>query len=179
MTGENPMAWLDVVQDEVAVRARLERALQAQLGMLSPLWVAFGAATGAGVAWWWLTHWATPINLEAVMAQPPEMSAVVEAPPAAIDPGQIEALNSSESDADEPRPGHEEMETAADDLTRLAGVGPKIAMALEARGVTRFAQLAAWSEADLSTFASESNLKGRALRNDLIEQARKLAIGEG
>lgn len=172
------MAWLDVVHDEIAVRARAERALQAQIGMFSPLWVAFGAATGAGVAWWWMTRWATPVNLEAVMAKPLKFSVDAEKPPTVIATTPAEALVAPVNEAAETLPDHSEPEMAADDLTRLFGVGPKIAMALEARGVNRFAQLAAWSEADLAAFASELNLKGRALRGDLIEQAGKLAAGE-
>jgi predicted flap endonuclease-1-like 5' DNA nuclease len=63
----------------------------------------------------------------------------------------------------------------ADDFTRLVGVGPRIAAALAARGVTRFVQLAAWGKADLAAFDKELNLKGRAQRSDWIDQARRLA----
>jgi predicted flap endonuclease-1-like 5' DNA nuclease len=64
---------------------------------------------------------------------------------------------------------------AADDLTRLTGVGPRIAAALEAHGVTRFAQLAAWTPEQLAAFDQEMNLRGRALRSDWIAQAHALA----
>ncbi len=172
------MAWLDVVHDEVAVRARVERALQAQIGMFSPLWVAFVAATGTAVAWWWMTRWATPVNLEAVMAQPLKFSVDAEKSPAVLATAPAETIVAPVNGGAETLPDHSQPEMAADDLTRLFGVGPKIAMALEARGVTRFVQLAAWSEAELAAFAYELNLKGRALRADLIGQACKLAAGE-
>ena len=35
------------------------------VGAASPLWSYFCAATAGGVAWWWLTRWAQPMNLEA------------------------------------------------------------------------------------------------------------------
>jgi predicted flap endonuclease-1-like 5' DNA nuclease len=64
---------------------------------------------------------------------------------------------------------------AADDLTRMVGVGPRIAAALAARGVTRFADLASWGMAELEAFDRDLKLKGRALRSDWIDQARRLA----
>jgi len=64
---------------------------------------------------------------------------------------------------------------AADDLTRLTGVGPRIAAALQAHGVTRFAQLAAWTPEQLAAFDAEMKLRGRALRSDWIAEARALS----
>jgi predicted flap endonuclease-1-like 5' DNA nuclease len=64
---------------------------------------------------------------------------------------------------------------AADDLTRIAGVGPRIAAALEAEGVTRFSQLAQWTREQLAEFDARLNLRGRALRSDWVEQARRFA----
>lgn len=64
---------------------------------------------------------------------------------------------------------------AADDLTQLSGIGPRIAAALAERSVTRFAELAQWTADDLAAFDQELNLRGRALRSNWIDQARKLA----
>jgi predicted flap endonuclease-1-like 5' DNA nuclease len=64
---------------------------------------------------------------------------------------------------------------AADDFTRLTGVGPRIAAALQAHGVTRFAELATWTPEQLAAFDSEMNLRGRALRSDWVAQARALS----
>lgn len=36
------------------------------LGAASPLWSYFGAAASAGVAYWWMTRWTRPANLEAL-----------------------------------------------------------------------------------------------------------------
>lgn len=37
------------------------------VGVASPLWSYFAAATAGGVAYWWMTQWARPVNLEALM----------------------------------------------------------------------------------------------------------------
>lgn len=68
-----------------------------------------------------------------------------------------------------------EAEEAADDLTQLAGIGPRIAAALAAHGVTRFSQLASWTAEQLASFDQELNLRGRAIRGDWVEQAKRLA----
>jgi hypothetical protein len=38
----------------------------AMLGAASPLWAWFGAATAGGLAYWWMTQWTRPANLEAL-----------------------------------------------------------------------------------------------------------------
>lgn len=63
-----------------------------------------------------------------------------------------------------------------DDLQRLKGVGPKLAEALAAAGITRFDQIAAWTEADLAWV--DENVKGargRASRDGWIAQAREMS----
>ena len=62
-----------------------------------------------------------------------------------------------------------------DDLTRLVGIGPKLADALAARGVTRFSQLAAWTADDLATIDAALSLKGRAARDAWVAQAKRFA----
>jgi len=62
-----------------------------------------------------------------------------------------------------------------DDLTRLVGIGPKLQVALAERGVTRFAQIAAWTETDLADVDAALSLKGRAVREAWVAQAKRLA----
>jgi predicted flap endonuclease-1-like 5' DNA nuclease len=64
---------------------------------------------------------------------------------------------------------------APDDLTRMRGIGPKLSLALAERGVTRFAQIAAWTVTDLAEFDAALDLKGRAVREAWVEQAQALA----
>ena len=63
-----------------------------------------------------------------------------------------------------------------DDLTRLKGVGPKLAAQLAALGVTGFQQIADWSEADIDRFDVQlGRFQGRIRRDNWVEQAKLLA----
>jgi large subunit ribosomal protein L21 len=63
----------------------------------------------------------------------------------------------------------------SDDLKQLSGVGPALEKKLHAAGVTTFAQIAAWSEADVAAMDEKLSFKGRIEREGWIEQAKKLA----
>lgn len=68
---------------------------------------------------------------------------------------------------------------AEDDLTRIKGVGPKLSALLASLGVTRFDQIAAWSDADLARIDAQlGSFAGRPERDQWIEQARMLAAGD-
>lgn len=62
-----------------------------------------------------------------------------------------------------------------DDLTRIKGLGPKAAAALADGGVTRFGQIAAWSDADIASWDEKINGRGRITRDDWVGQAKTLA----
>lgn len=66
-----------------------------------------------------------------------------------------------------------------DDLARLKGVGPKLVAMLNGLGVTRYDQVAAWSDTDLDAIDSQlGNFRGRARRDLWVEQAKLLAAGD-
>lgn len=66
-----------------------------------------------------------------------------------------------------------------DELTLLKGLGPKAAAQLNALGVTRFSEIAAWSEGEIAEIdAKLGAFKGRISRDQWIEQARLLAGGD-
>ncbi len=67
------------------------------------------------------------------------------------------------------------VDAVADDLTRLTGIGPKLAERLAERGVTRFADIAAWTPADVEAFDKDMKLMGRIDREAWIAQARRFA----
>lgn len=70
-------------------------------------------------------------------------------------------------------------DAAPDDLLRLKGVGPKLKALLIDLGVTRYAQIAAWSDADIAAIdARLGNFKGRPVRDQWVDQARYLAAGD-
>ncbi|NVD38478.1 NADH:ubiquinone oxidoreductase [Ensifer sp. HO-A22] len=63
---------------------------------------------------------------------------------------------------------------ANDDLKRISGVGPKLEQVLNGKGIRRFADIAAWSEADVARFDDELGFGGRILRDDWVKQAKAL-----
>jgi large subunit ribosomal protein L21 len=63
----------------------------------------------------------------------------------------------------------------ADDLKQLSGVGPALEKKLHAEGITTFAQIAAWSDAEAEEFGEKLNFKGRIEREGWIEQAKELS----
>lgn len=66
-----------------------------------------------------------------------------------------------------------------DDLKKINGIGPKIEEALNANGISTFAQIAAWTEADERDIATRlGRLGGRIGPDDWVGQAGKLA-GQG
>ena len=60
-------------------------------------------------------------------------------------------------------------------MTRMTGIGPKLSLALAELGVTRFAQIAAWTADDLARMDATLSLKGRAVREAWVAQAKRLA----
>lgn len=64
----------------------------------------------------------------------------------------------------------------ADDLTKLTGVGPAFAKKLNEAGVTSFAQIAAWDDAEIERLDGEiSGLKTKAEKGDWVAEAKTLA----
>ena len=67
----------------------------------------------------------------------------------------------------------------SDNLTQLKGVGPKLSARLAELGVTSFAQIAAWTEADIAAIDAQlGTFAGRATRDNWVEQAGYLARGD-
>lgn len=179
-----------------------ERALHFPLGVASPLWWTFGTAAAAGAAWWWMTRWTQvsipalePTNLEAAFA--PQLAAtevveqavehtleavtqtVEETTPAAFEAVEETTLDGLELGDVAVETGApvmvEATNLATDDLTRLVGVGPRLAEALAARGVRTFAEIAAWTEEELAAVDQDLDLKGRAVRDAWVAQAKRFA----
>lgn len=70
-------------------------------------------------------------------------------------------------------------ESDADDLSKIKGVGPKLRAALTELGVTRYAQIAAWTDEDIKAIdARLGTFAGRATRDNWVEQCKFLASGD-
>ncbi len=99
------------------------------------------------------------------------------APPiaTAADPAQDPAANSSWT------PRSRASNTAArgtrDDLKRIKGVGVVIDKKLEGLGITTYAQIAAWTTADIDKVSNALDFKGRIEREQWVQQARILGGG--
>ncbi len=67
----------------------------------------------------------------------------------------------------------------ADDLTQIKGLGPKLAALLGEIGVTDFAQIAAWDDADIERIDAQlGRFQGRITRDNWVEQAKHLSQGD-
>lgn len=66
-----------------------------------------------------------------------------------------------------------------DDLTRIKGLGPKLAGLLRDKGVTSFTQIANWSDADIDRIDADlGRFSGRIRRDRWVEQAQLLEAGD-
>lgn len=65
-----------------------------------------------------------------------------------------------------------------DDLKRISGVGPVLEGKLNALGITRFDQIAAFSADDIAKVDDLLNFKGRIERDGWVAQATELAKGD-
>jgi large subunit ribosomal protein L21 len=63
-------------------------------------------------------------------------------------------------------------------LSLIAGIGPTIEKKLRAAGITTWSEIAAWSAADLAKWDEELKLRGRAAREEWVEQAKELLAGK-
>jgi predicted flap endonuclease-1-like 5' DNA nuclease len=120
-----------------------------------------------------------PVENAPVPFVEPVPVAPVAAPiePIVIEPVPVEAIPTPEPVPASPAvTGAPEGE---DDLLRLKGVGPKLKTLLIDLGITRFAQIAAWTDTDLATIdARLGTFKGRPVRDQWIDQAKYLAAGD-
>jgi predicted flap endonuclease-1-like 5' DNA nuclease len=70
-------------------------------------------------------------------------------------------------------------EVAADDLRKIKGLGPKMLTVLHALGITSYAQIAGWTDADLDQLDTRLGaFAGRPRRDNWVEQARLLSSGD-
>ncbi|PBB26223.1 proton-conducting membrane transporter [Mesorhizobium sp. WSM4312] len=105
--------------------------------------------------------------------------------PAAAKPAASAASSAKSSAAPKPAAAKKAAPAAAkpaagksDNLRRLIGIGPVNEKLLKAQGVTTFAQIAAWTAADIKRIEDVMNFDGRIARERWIDQARLLAAGD-
>lgn len=153
------------------------------------------------IAYWLFSRASTPVTRErrpdvldegaapaqrnqALIDAAPAASAAYAIPPAAGTLGGVAEViaaavqeEAAEAGAVEAAPGVPEL--PADDLTRIKGLGPKLSTLLASLGVTRFAQIAEWTDTDLARIDAQlGNFAGRPARDQWVEQAKLLAAGD-
>jgi hypothetical protein len=81
---ETVMSFASDSAPEIETLADPKALLRVPVGLTSPLWPLFAGAAVSGAAWWWMTRWAQPANLEAMFgaagkAEAETVEAVAEA----------------------------------------------------------------------------------------------------
>jgi len=135
----------------------------------------FGADLGAAVQ--------APVE-EAIIEEIIVEEAVLEAPATPATPATVEQSKQEET-APEAAPETETVqplfatpEGEPDDLKKISGVGPVLEKKLNELGITKFAQIAAFSAQDIERVDTELNFKGRIERDNWLEQTAEFAKGE-
>jgi large subunit ribosomal protein L21 len=65
-----------------------------------------------------------------------------------------------------------------DDLKLIGGLGPALEKKLKAAGIASLKDIAAWAAEDVAKYDAELDLRGRAERDEWVEQARDLVAGK-
>lgn len=66
----------------------------------------------------------------------------------------------------------------ASNLSLISGVGPTLEKKLRAAGITSWNDIAAWDDAAIAKWDEELALKGRATKEEWVEQAKELLAGK-
>jgi predicted flap endonuclease-1-like 5' DNA nuclease len=104
---------------------------------------------------------AAKATVKKAAAKPPADAAAIPAEPTVPPP---------------PAPAPAPTVAKADNLQLLKGVGPKLVVLLNGLGVTRFQQIADWTDADIARIDPQLGaFQGRIARDNLIDQASYLA----
>ena len=106
----------------------------------------------------------------------PELVTPAEAPPRTEPEPEPEPEAESQQTSDAPLAEPEtETPPISDDLTQIKGLGPKAAAKLSELGVTSLAQIANWTDEDVSRMDDAINGRGRIERDEWVKQAKALS----
>lgn len=181
---------------------------QTMTQMIEANWLAFGLVLIIGllVAWWIYARATKPRErhrapdaLDEGAAPAARNQALIDAPPSASlaaaaladtgpsilgGMGEVIAVAAQDevaaaSAADLPREAIAATGGEADDLRKIKGVGPKLVTLLASLGITRFSQVAAWTDEDINRIDAQlGTFAGRVRRDNWVEQAKFLASGD-
>jgi predicted flap endonuclease-1-like 5' DNA nuclease len=168
------------------------------LELISDNWIFFllALAIGIAVAWWIFVasrrtrvertetapdgEVTTARRNQALIDTPPAAAAAVTSaiPPAA--PGGMAGVGEAVAAAAAPvTDAPAAASTSGDDLKKIKGIGPKLEKLLNSLGVTTYAQIGAWDDAEIDRIDAQlGTFQGRIRRDDWPAQARFLAQGD-
>lgn len=172
--------------------------------MIEANWLAFAVVLVIAllVAWWVFARGSSdsrerhraPDALDAGAAPAARNQALIDAPAAAafadtgpgIFAGMGEVIAVAAKDETEnaiatdlPRETVAHVVGEADNLRKIKGIGPKLVTLLASLGVTRFLQIAEWTDADIDRMDAQlGTFAGRIRRDSWVEQAKFLATGD-
>ncbi len=106
---------------------------------------------------------------EVVAAEPVAAEPVAEEAPVA------EPVPVAKAESEASKPMFVAPEGEPDDLKKISGVGPVIEKKLHALGITKYAQVAAFTTQEIEQVDADLNFKGRIERDDWLKQAAQLA----
>ena len=161
------------------------------------IWFALALVAGLMLVWFLFSRAGTPRErshkpdvLDEGVGPAQRNQALIDAPPAAKiepvviapepEPEPVAAAAPAPVEAAPPPPAPEPAPApAADDLSRIKGLGPKLQRLLPELGITTFAQIAALTEADLAELDTKLGaFAGRPAKDNWVEQAKFLAAGD-
>jgi len=112
---------------------------------------------------------------EAAVAE--EAPVAVEEAAAPVEAAPVEAAPAAKASDDAPAALFSAPEGEPDDLKKISGVGPVLEKKLHGLGITKFAQVAAFTAEDIAKVDDALSFKGRIERDNWLEQAATLAAG--
>ncbi|MEP7223108.1 MAG: hypothetical protein ABI673_10650 [Novosphingobium sp.] len=146
---------------------RLAFALALLIGLLVAWWIFRSGKQGPRREWRpdVLDEGAAPAQRNQALIDAPVASSVLDVVPDVV---LTDAVRS-------PVPAG----NTGDDLTRIKGLGPKLAALLGSLGVNSFDQIATWSDEDVARIDAQlGSFAGRPVRDAWVEQAKLLATGD-
>lgn len=117
-----------------------------------------------------------PVILEPTVSNE-EAPAAAEEAPAEAAPIEASPVEGETTDDSAVSPLFETPEGEADDLKKISGVGPALEKKLNSFGITRFSQIAGFSESDIERVDAVLNFKGRVERDNWVQQAKDFVAG--
>ena len=164
--------------------------------LLADYWYLVLAALVLAIAIiWWLysANRKTRVEIEDKPAEAggaKRNQALIDAPPAAVKEETVSVAIPEPETAEAAQPAPAAVPTPApapapaasddpDDLRRIKGLGPKLVALLAEQGVTSFAQIAEWDDAEIDRIdATLGRFEGRIRRDDWVAQAKLLAADD-